>query len=199
MNSFAFLKKVPLILIVFTTFLFNNCIVYKRPSDPIQQIENVIEGKNIVVLNFWSIFCLPCLKEIPTISSLHEKYRNDENISINSVALNSENEMKQFFSGDTANTYGNVYKRLNLEIKFPIITYNKYNSNYISKFNAVGPNYENDPSLSLLYAKFNLESIPTTIIFFKGKEYQRFIGFEGDNIQFKKEIDSILFQLNKRL
>lgn len=193
-------KRITLpILIVVMAYGLSMCSDHTEPSDPIQKIEKVIAGKNVVVLNFWSIFCLPCLKELPVIASLDEEYKNDKNISINTIALNSENELKQFFSVDTANTYGNIYKRLNLKISFPIIAFNKYNSNFIPNLNAVSPNDQNDRLLLPLYAKFNLSGIPTTIIFFKGKEYRRFIGFEGDDSQFREKIEKILIQLKKRL
>ncbi|MEO7315703.1 MAG: TlpA disulfide reductase family protein [Ginsengibacter sp.] len=183
-------------LILLVIFNLNMCTAQRVYVDPNQQIENEIAGKKIVVLNFWSIFCLPCLKELPAISNLYNSYRDDKNISIYTIALNSGDELNQFFSGDTTNIYGKIYKKLNLKITFPIITYNIHNNDFNYKLNAISTNVKNDSALSLLYSKFHLVGIPTTIIFFKGKEYKRFIGFEGDEVQYQKKISENLSYLS---
>jgi thiol-disulfide isomerase/thioredoxin len=39
-----------------------------------QQISSADLKGNVVVLDFWATWCGPCLAEIPTFTSLHEKY-----------------------------------------------------------------------------------------------------------------------------
>lgn len=54
-----------------------------------------LKGK-IVVLNFWFISCVPCLKEMPELNKLVEKYKNNPEIAFLGLALDSESEIKEF-------------------------------------------------------------------------------------------------------
>lgn len=136
------------------------------------------------------------MKEAPIISSLYDEYKKTANISITSIALNSKSELSQFFSRDTLNTYGKVYIRMNKKIEFPVLAYYQYDSKLDITRNVVGINHKNDSSLSYLSSKYKLEGIPTTIIFFKGKEYKRFLGFGGDSLEFRKKISDAIAYLN---
>lgn len=193
------MKRIWLIMVILVAAAFlNKCSVNKKSENPVGNIEKLIAGKDIVVLNFWSIFCLPCMQEIPIISSLYDEYKTAANISISSIALNSKSELSQFFSSDTLNIYGKIYRRMNKKIELPVLAYFKYDSNLDSKRNIVASNQKNDILLSYLASKFNLEGIPTTIIYFKGKEYKRFGGFGGDSFEFRKKIlDAIVYLNNK--
>jgi len=44
-----------------------------------QQIRKALEGQagNVVVLNFWATWCVPCRQEFPALVALDEKYRRD--------------------------------------------------------------------------------------------------------------------------
>jgi thiol-disulfide isomerase/thioredoxin len=56
---------------------------------------NQLKGK-IIVLNFWFIACGPCIKEMPTLNKLVDKYKSDENIIFLGLALDSNEEIKEF-------------------------------------------------------------------------------------------------------
>ena len=54
-----------------------------------------LEGK-VVVLNFWFINCGPCRKEIPELNKIVEEYKDSSNIVFLAVALDDQDEVKNF-------------------------------------------------------------------------------------------------------
>lgn len=64
-----------------------------------------IEGKDlklsdltgkVVVLNFWFIGCPPCIREIPELNKLTEKYAGNPNVVFIAVALNKKKVIEKF-------------------------------------------------------------------------------------------------------
>lgn len=47
---------------------------------------------NVIVLNFWGTWCAPCIKEIPELNELVEKFKN-ENVRFIAPAVNTNKEM----------------------------------------------------------------------------------------------------------
>ncbi|MDT0648388.1 TlpA disulfide reductase family protein [Zunongwangia sp. F260] len=47
---------------------------------------------NVIVLNFWGTWCAPCIKEIPELNELVEKFKN-ENVSFIAPAVNTNKNM----------------------------------------------------------------------------------------------------------
>jgi thiol-disulfide isomerase/thioredoxin len=47
-----------------------------------------LKGK-VVVINFWATWCGPCREELPDFEKLYEKYRNDPNVMILSMSVDS--------------------------------------------------------------------------------------------------------------
>lgn len=54
-----------------------------------------LQGK-VIVLNFWFIHCLPCLKEIPLLNELTEQYDADEVVFIG-LARDNNKSLEAFF------------------------------------------------------------------------------------------------------
>jgi thiol-disulfide isomerase/thioredoxin len=50
-----------------------------------------LKGK-VLFLNFWALSCAPCKAEMPTINSLHDHFRNDTNVLICLIDLDSDHE-----------------------------------------------------------------------------------------------------------
>ena len=55
-----------------------------------------LDGK-IVVLNYWFIKCPPCVREIPELNHLVEKFKGDTSVVFIGIALDEKYELEQFF------------------------------------------------------------------------------------------------------
>ncbi len=52
--------------------------------------------KKIVVINLWATWCKPCLKEIPGLHKLAEKYSMEEDVRFVAIALDDETKVSRF-------------------------------------------------------------------------------------------------------
>ena len=50
---------------------FSTVDIYGQPVD-----ESIIQGARLVILNIWEPWCGPCVKELPSMEKLYEKYKN---------------------------------------------------------------------------------------------------------------------------
>jgi cytochrome c biogenesis protein CcmG/thiol:disulfide interchange protein DsbE len=76
-----------LLTLIFSLFLFASC---SNTGKTIEKFSfNTIEGKTIhsedlkgkiVVINIWATWCGMCIKEIPELNRLKEKYKNDSDV-----------------------------------------------------------------------------------------------------------------------
>ena len=101
--------------IVFLSFLFfsnlsysdnnNQQLLIKDPKKveilSIQDIndnEKIISGSEnkILLLNFWATWCAPCIKEIPELIKLKEKFKNSIEIYFFSVDFNVKKNVPKF-------------------------------------------------------------------------------------------------------
>jgi len=75
-------------------------------SIPVNFISTDMSGKNflgsslkgnVVLIDFWAVWCEPCIKAFPVINNLHNEF-NDKNVKVLGVALNSGNvkDVKEF-------------------------------------------------------------------------------------------------------
>ncbi|MBN2013090.1 TlpA family protein disulfide reductase [candidate division KSB1 bacterium] len=57
--------------------------------------------KGPVLVNFWALWCIPCLKELPHLNKLAERYRDQglTVLTINQDDPSSENKVKPFMKG----------------------------------------------------------------------------------------------------
>lgn len=53
-------------------------VVFKDASENIIKLSS-LRGK-VVFINFWAIWCPPCLAEMPSINSLYNKYKNNKDV-----------------------------------------------------------------------------------------------------------------------
>ena len=53
-----------------------------------------LDGK-VLVLNFWFVACPPCIREIPELNQLVEKYKNEEVVFL-AFARDSKSKLKKF-------------------------------------------------------------------------------------------------------
>jgi thiol-disulfide isomerase/thioredoxin len=57
-----------------------------------------LKGK-VVVFNFWSINCGPCIMEIPVLNRIHLSYRENKDFILISILLDKEEALKRFLQG----------------------------------------------------------------------------------------------------
>ncbi|EDM45428.1 Cytochrome C biogenesis protein transmembrane region family [unidentified eubacterium SCB49] len=61
---------------------------------------NIIKTDNtknkVVVFNFWFATCPPCIKEIPELNEVYEKYKNNKDIVFAAITFEKEEKIVQF-------------------------------------------------------------------------------------------------------
>lgn len=45
-------------------------------------------GKNVIILDFWATWCKPCLRELPHINKIHEKYK-DQGLKVFAISIDT--------------------------------------------------------------------------------------------------------------
>ncbi len=79
----------------------------------------------ITFLSIWSIFCGPCLAELPELQAIYAHYKNNPQVSFVTLALNTEEELTRFSSpaSDSSDLYRKAFKHSKLtEFSFPVLT-----------------------------------------------------------------------------
>lgn len=104
----------------FRVFLIISCPLYaQNPGEmAVPFTATTLEGDSIrladfkgeiVILDFWASWCAPCLKEMPFLIEIQEKYR-DQNLVV--IAINLDNNKKNAVR---------FLKKIGKDIPFPII------------------------------------------------------------------------------
>ncbi len=102
-------KIIFLILLFFSNLSYsdnnNQLLLIKEPKkiDPFlildsngkEKLISNTDGK-IILLNFWATWCPPCIKEIPALLKLKQKYKNDLDIFFISVDFNFDKTVPKF-------------------------------------------------------------------------------------------------------
>jgi peroxiredoxin len=61
-----------------------------------------LKGK-VIVLNFWFIGCVGCMTEIPKLSALADKFKDNNDVVFLAVATNTPQELRAFLRGNKFN------------------------------------------------------------------------------------------------
>ena len=67
-------------------------------------------GKKAVLIDFWATWCGPCIKEVPTIKSIAETYR-DQGLEVVGVSLDRDEKALRDFVEKEKLSYVQVYGR----------------------------------------------------------------------------------------
>jgi len=80
-------------------------------SDINREKRSIKEWKgNLIILNFWATWCLPCKEEIPLLNEFHKQYK-DQDLSIVGIAVDHWAAVKKFNKHipiDYVNLIGNI-------------------------------------------------------------------------------------------
>lgn len=80
-----------------------------------------------VIVNFWASWCIPCLKELPSLISLSSKYKLDE---LMIVAVNTDEE-------DQLKNIAKIQRKFNFPKSFIVVPDNKFKLADQFKFSAI--------------------------------------------------------------
>lgn len=78
-------------------------------SGEMRSIEDHL-GKDVIMLDFWSIYCVSCIQEMPSLVALYDKYK-DQGFILYGVDLDSFSPRR----------VAKFIKGLNFEITYPVI------------------------------------------------------------------------------
>jgi len=76
-----------------------------------------LAGK-VVVVNFWATWCKPCLKEIPDLSRVYEKYKGQGVIILGVLTDNPDSNQLLNFQSDHEMTYPVVRSNSDIMVSF---------------------------------------------------------------------------------
>ena len=131
------------------------------------------EGK-VVVVDLWSNYCPPCMREFPNLVELQSDHRND--VTCISVNLN--------YTGAEGDSVEEQQKAANAFL-------NKVNGTETNKVGLV-KNFISKDSDETVYSKVNTYALPTVIVYDKsGKVAKTFP--DGDSGEFTYEADVLPF------
>jgi thiol-disulfide isomerase/thioredoxin len=91
------MKKTALVILLFVFAVFAQTDKKDAPKFDVTSIDGTnfkledLKGK-IIVINFWGIWCPPCLREIPDLNRFATQYKSNENIVF--IAFTEDNETK---------------------------------------------------------------------------------------------------------
>ncbi len=77
-----------------------------------------VKGK-VAVINFWGVWCIPCVKEMPEIQELANKYKNDSDVAIMAFDIQDSLETVRKFIAER-------------KYDFPVLVADSYNENLIN-------------------------------------------------------------------
>lgn len=131
---------------------------------------NQFKNKNVVLLDFWASWCVPCREDIPFLKDRYKKYHS-KGLEIVAVSVDLER-----------NAWLSAIKQDSTEIWFHIPVAEKY---------ALGPDYLTNDDINKNYF---VQLIPAKILIDKdGKIVGRWVGGSKDNTDsLENKLDSLL-------
>ncbi|MCO4294486.1 TlpA family protein disulfide reductase [Solitalea sp. MAHUQ-68] len=79
-----------------------------KKGEPVPNIKfTTIDGKSlsfeqlkgkVIVVNFWFTTCAPCLKEIPELNELYEKYKQNDNVVFLAISTDKKETVEDFLA-----------------------------------------------------------------------------------------------------
>ena len=85
-----------------------------------------LKGK-VVVMNFWFIGCVGCMEEIPKLSAMADKFKDNDNVVFLAVANNTPQDLRGFLRGKEFN-YRHIGQGLSL---VKLFNFNGYPKNIV--------------------------------------------------------------------
>jgi len=151
-----------------------------------------IAKNKLTVVNVWGIFCGPCMKELPIIQNVYEKYNNHKGFAFITIAMDNEKELNRFLNApDTTDPYRKMFLYSGIKhFSLPTLAYLPNGYTHMYGGYAIVKDLLKFRTLARM---INSNAVPTTLIYNStGKLVFKQIGsFDNDQL-LKHEIDSLL-------
>lgn len=91
------MRNLCLILLSVFCFCFAKAQQQEIPVVKYEALDALIqkEGRKLVVVNFWSTTCAPCVKELPEFMEVNEAYRSQNDFKMILVSLDRPKDMER--------------------------------------------------------------------------------------------------------
>jgi len=151
-----------------------------------------IAKNKLTVVNVWGIFCGPCMKELPIIQRVYEKYNNHKDFSFITVAMDNEKELNRFLNAaDTTDPYRKMFLYSDIKhFSLPTLAYLPHGYTHMYGGYAI---VNDSLEFRTLAGMIKSNAVPTTLIYNSaGKLVFKQVGsFDNDQLLTQK-IDSLL-------
>ncbi len=67
----------------------------RTPDGAIMKLSEILPGKKLILLDFWASWCVPCIKEMPNIAAIYEKYKDQGLVVIGITSDTNESAWKK--------------------------------------------------------------------------------------------------------
>jgi len=119
-------------------------------------------------INIWSTFCGPCLKELPLLHRIHDRYKENGKVAFITIALNTENELNQFTkSADSTNPYRKVFRYSGLtHFELPVLIASKAGFSVMKGADqSLSAGLKDPGEMRAISTLFGLSGVPITVIY----------------------------------
>jgi thiol-disulfide isomerase/thioredoxin len=108
----------------------------------------------VIVMNFWASWCIPCLESFPTMLDISSRYSSND---VRFITVNLDDYLDEY-------AYISAL-------------------DFLSSSRAQIENYHLEQDLFEIYQFFGLENIPTIIVYNRSEDEQTRLGNEGDLLE----------------
>jgi thiol-disulfide isomerase/thioredoxin len=151
-----------------------------------------IAKDKLTVVNVWGIFCGPCMKDLPIIQAVYEKYKNHKGFAFITIAIDNETELKRFLNAtDTTDPYRKMFLYSNLKhFSLPTLAYLPHGYTQIYGGYAI---FQDSIQCNTLNRMIKSNAVPTTLVYNPSGNlvFKQIGSFDNDHL-LTHEIDSLL-------
>ena len=151
-----------------------------------------IAKDKLTVVNVWGIFCGPCMKELPILQGVYEKYKKHKGFAFITIAMDNETELNRFLNAtDTTDPYRKMFLYSNLgHFSLPTLSYLPHGYTHIYGGYAI---VQDSIECRTINRMINSNAVPTTLIYNPNGNlvFKQIGSFDNDQL-LTHEIDSLL-------
>jgi len=151
-----------------------------------------IAKDKLTVVNVWGIFCGPCMKELPILQGVYEKYKNHKGFAFITIAMDNEIELNRFLNAtDTTDPYRKLFLYSNIgHFSLPTLSVLPHGYTHIYGGYAIVQDSIEGRTINRMIKS---NAVPTTLIYNPNGNlvFKQIGSFDNDQL-LTHEIDSLL-------